>query len=137
MKYCETVAKCIPGRNDVNPIGYFPISSCSAGDGRWVEVYSQEAGHSFNRLHECSLESCNLKDDEHNFINFDTVKHLSQYRMKLQWNGALTLEWTQNANPLNVYDTNLNVDCTNNCFASPGVGYASFEGLSKSSSGCV
>ena len=84
-----------------------------------------------NFYEKCTLASCNIHNDKDNFINFDQVKGLPQYRMKLEWNNQGTLEWTQPNNPLAVTDLDQKV-CPNGCKTSKGVTAYNFVGLSLS-----
>ena len=52
-------------------------------------------------------------------MNFDQVRGLATYRMKLVWEGTESIEWTQPDNPLSVTNKNFNV-CANNGCKVPG-----------------
>ena len=61
-------------------------------------------------------------------MNFDQVRGLARYRMKLVWEGSSSheigmgtefIEWTQPDNPLSVTNKNFNV-CANNGCTVPG-----------------
>ena len=79
-----------------------PTTTTEAPTGRWIEVYSQDRDYVESTFRRCSLSSCNVKMDDFNFLNFDQVKGLSEYRMKFDWGSGGTLEWTQSSNPLSV-----------------------------------
>ena len=64
----------------------------------WVQVYGQTKPLEIFK-DDCSIRSCNIVLDDSNFMNFDQVANLPEYRMKFDWDGK-TLEWTQKSNPL-------------------------------------
>ena len=91
-------------------------------------------GHEVHdRFEECNFHDCNIYQDISNFINFDHVSYLQNYRMKFIWDDFHTLEWTQELNPLEVSKRDLNVCANNGCLSSPkDTEWKDFVGLSKS-----
>lgn len=101
--------------------------------GEWKQVYSQ-TGPIPNAFTSCSISSCDITVDDSNFLNFDQVKGLSSYRMKFEWDGKRTLEWTQPFNPLDpeIKGSDMKVCQNNGCKLSQGVKAVNFQGLSLS-----
>ena len=79
------------------------------------------------------MSNCNIIIDDQNFINFDQVKGLSEYRMKFDWDGK-TLEWTQKKNPLDpsIRGHDLKVCENGGCIVTNGATSLHFIGLSLS-----
>ena len=119
---CKTLTKCDHDPNvSADQLGWFPIAGCSAGESRWIEVYSQDRPST--EFENCNFSSCNIFLDDENFINLDQYQYQRQYRLKLQWDGDKTIEWTQKNNPLDqsVSNTNQRVCENNGCILSDGL----------------
>ena len=66
---------------------------------QWIKIYEQ-TGPSRFALDGCSLESCNEKVDDSNFITFDLIRDFSQFRFKFEWDDKEAMTWKQDKNPL-------------------------------------
>jgi len=65
----------------------------------WVKIYSQTKKGAFFK--NCTINSCNIKDGD-DFINFDLINGLDDFKFKLTWKGSgkHRIEWLQKENPL-------------------------------------
>ena len=66
---------------------------------QWVKIYEQ-TGPSRFALDKCTLDSCNEKVDDSNFITFDLIRDFSQFRFKFEWDDKEAMTWKQDKNPL-------------------------------------
>ena len=83
----------------------------------------------------CSMESCNYKADEQNFIDFSEMNGFDEYIFKMIWTFADgstdSLSWIQSENPLSKVNANM---YPTNVVLESGNAFKDFNGLSLSSS---